>query len=723
MDVAMTDGPVDTPPRSLSTGALTETELETVTQLISYLTSNPFAYESHVQLINLLHQGFKNHVRPSSSHPGDPHTYDLLQDLHSARETMDSRFALGEDLWADWVEDRILLARSLDDRISIMELCQKAVDEEPCSTKLWLVYGEYMLSLCKSAQSGMDYRLSGIGSIPIKRFMSEEDRLVAQEVFTWPQMMSVWERGAQETQWRLNDSNLIWDSYTEILLHGLAASRSQAALEDLQARFVSRLQTPHATWDKTFQAYSTFTSMYNNAAYENAMVAASHISTEAKKKYSNREVMEIGLLRAQESNDRIAELKAFSDYLQWELEQSHKKNAFDFTLASALFQRANLRFPTNTEFWEGHAMLVNEEITHHPQQEMSTLPVLAKATRHCPWSGSLWFQYLLAAENNKLPYKEIELIKHKATSTGVLDAGGMEEVLKVHTAWCGFLRRRAFHRTSTDEDLDVAEVGIRSAIEDMETLGRQKYRKGYQGDPEYRLEKVYIKFLTQCRNWDGARQTYKDLVSRKGDSYDFWIRYYIWEMNTWSKLTYDETSGEYAKPTEATKVLQQAMRRQKMDWPEKIIETYQFHCEDHEDAEELQSSLSLIWKARKTVQKRRGKEANEAYEAAQAQAYQQQQQAQQDVAATYGDGDNGGKRKREDEANEGISKKARPGVIEQAEPQVEEQSLSAPSQLKRDRENATVVVKNLPANTTDTRLRQYFRDVSTTFQSFCVVIY
>ena len=53
----------------------------------------------------------------------------------------------------------------------------------------------------------------------------------------------------------------------------------------------------------------------------------------------------------------------------------------------------------------------------------------------------------------------------------------MEEILKVHTAWCSFLRRRAFMPDSTDEDQDVAEVGIRSAIEDMETLGHAKYGK------------------------------------------------------------------------------------------------------------------------------------------------------------------------------------------------------------------------------------------------------
>ena len=45
---------------------------------------------------------------------------------------------------------------------------------------------------------------------------------------------------------------------------------------------------------------------------------------------------------------------------------------------------------------------------------------LEKATRHCPWSGTLWAQYIIAAEIAKMPFPEIEDIKHRATSSGIL---------------------------------------------------------------------------------------------------------------------------------------------------------------------------------------------------------------------------------------------------------------------------------------------------------------
>lgn len=710
-DMAMNDGPAETPsPRRYSTKALSETDLQTVTQLVEHLAANPFAYDSHIQLINVLHQGLSNHSQVHS-----PASYDLLQDLQSARETMSSRFALGEDLWADWIRDQILLASSLENMISVMELCLKSVEEEPGSTKLWLAYGQWMLSLYKQANP-RDQRVSGMGAISVRYELSEEDRMVAREVFSWPQMMEVWKRAEQETRWRINDSHLIWDVWTELLMLELASSPLQDAINDTQYHFINRLQTPHATWDQTFQAYSNFVSRYDNAQYEVTMVTANRLGSDAKQTFSLREVREFEIMRASEKNDRDAELKAYSDYVDWELSQNRRKHIFKFELANAVYQRATLRFPSNSELWEGYAMFLVEEITAHRRRNISALSVLDKATRHCPWSGTLWSQFLLSAETSNLAFPDIGDIKHKATSSGLLDAGGLEEVLKVSTAWCGFLRRRAFHPDSTDEDMDVAEVGIRSAIEDMDNMGRTKYGTEYQGDPEYRLEKIYIRYLTQSRNWEGARESWRKLISKKGDSYEFWLRFYIWEMNTWSKLVYIETDpnggGRPFKPTEATKVLQQALRRPNLDWPEKIIETLQHHCEDNEDAEELQSSVAQVWKAKKAVQKRREKEAYVAYEKAQAEAFQQQQQASQDLASSLTDGQISSKRKREDTDEAGFSKKSRADVAQSVEPQVEEQYLAAPTALKRDRENATVLIKNLAPETTEKRLRQYFRDVS-----------
>jgi squamous cell carcinoma antigen recognized by T-cells 3 len=711
----MVDPPTQTPsPRHYSVNSLTEAQLQTIAQLVTYLTTNPFAYESHVQLVKLLHQGLVSYTDPQlpSTARGDPHMYDLLQDLRNAREAMNATFALGEDLWVDWIEDQQLLAKTLDHRITVIESCQKALDEESGSTRLWLLYADWMLSMYISANP-QDQRALDISKPTAKEVgYSEEDVALAQSVCSWQQMLEVWRQGVQDTKWRINDSHLLWDRYTELLMQDLGRSPSHETISAVKSHFIDRLQTPHGTWDQTFQMFSGFVSQYDNLNYEETMIAANRQGSDAKVKYALREFLEIKLRRASEESDRDAERKAFSEYIDWEMTQSRKGKIFSFELLNALYQRATLRFPTDTSLWEGFVMFINDEIISFGQ-EITALPVLNRATNHCPWSGTLWSQYLLVAERDNQPFPTMHNIKHKATSTGLLDAGDMPEVLKVYTAWCGFLRRHAFHDDSTDEDMDVAEVGIRSAIEDMETLGREKYGKNYQGDPEYRLQRIYIKYLSQCCNWEGARNAWKGLIATQGDSYDFWLRYYLWEMSTWGQLAYSESALNGSQPTKlsyATQVLQHALQRPKLDWPEKILETFQHHCEDHEDIEGLQAAVIQIWKARKVVATRREREAFQALEATSSHTLLHQEAPQADPVDS-GNGFKAGKRKRGDgiDGSEiGTPKKHRLEVSDGVKSAPGEAASSIP---KRDRENSTVIVRNLPYGTTETRVRQYFRDV------------
>ena len=719
-ELKMTDAPAQTPPRRTFTAtSLSEKDLETIAQLVEYLVENPYTYESHVQLVNLLHQGLVSHVYPTSSRiaMGDPYTYDLLEDLRQAREAMDARFAMGEDMWVDWLQDQQLLARTLDDRIGVMESCQRAVEEETGSTRLWKLYGDWMLSLFRNAHGKQQDNADPSGSTGQPQGWSEEDKLVGREVFGWQAMMEVWRRGMLETKWRIDDSHLIWDTYTELLMQEYT-NPSADAIATMKAHFVDRLQTPHATWDNTFQAFSTFISGYDNTAYEETMVATNQRGADAKHRYGMREVSEIALRRAREAGDRDTEWNAYAEYIDWELSPNRRKGLFSFELTNTLYQRAILRFPTSTSLWEDYVIFLTDEIGNNNQHGMC-LPVAERASRHCPWSGSLWSQHLLAAEREDRSFEDIGHIKHKATSTGLLDAGGMEEVLKVLTSWCGYLRRQAFRKDSTDEELDVAEVGIRSAIEDMEELGRKKYGEEYRGDPLYRLERIYIKYFSQSGSWDSARGVWRELIPRRGDSYEFWLRYYGWEMMTWGMLMQDGLDGvsvserRATTPKQATAVLHQALKRTNMDWPEKIMETFIHHCEDHENVEELQLAVVQVKKATKDTAKRREREA---LKSADVSTSQQQQNAEfqlnvnaDDVSAT------GGKRKREEEIEtktDVITKRLKPEIAHAEASPTEGLSTSASSLAKRDRENATVIVRNLPPNVTEKRVRQYFRDVS-----------
>lgn len=694
--IAMSDGR-DPSQRTYAATSLDPDAQTMATDLFRRISQNPHTHDAHVQFIGLLHAGFVNHVYPPNNPDvhGDPRRYDLLNDLKTAREEMDKLFAMGEDLWAEWIQDESMLAQDVDERIGVMELCRRSVDEEFGSTKLWNIYGEWVLYLYNSAhgETGIQW--------------TEEDRIIGREVFTWESVLEVWQRGADATKWRINNSHLVWDRLLDLYAQDIARGPSQEKINHLRGLYDVRLQTPHATWDETFQKFSGFISTYCNSKYEDIMAETVARAAEPKALYSAREEFEHRLAKAQESGDRTLEWTVYSEYIEWELARNRRKRGeFSFDLVNAIYQRAVLQFPTDVSLWEDYVMfLISESLHRHAST--TTISTLDRATRHCPWSGNLWSQYLLSSERENQSFNKISNIKHKATSTGLLDAGGLEEVLKVHVTWCSYLRRRAFLSDSTDEDIDVAEVGIRSAIESLQELGEKKYGPAYQGDPMFRLERIYIRFLSESGSWDSARETFRGLVARRGGSYEFWLAHYGWELICWSKFVQGEATVDAARrtpnPSYATAVLKQAIKRTDLDWPDKIFQTYITHCEDYEDSDELQLAVIETRKAMRAVNARREREAREAA------AAQQQQQQQWEAAMETATSPE--KRKREDEDAMPEPKKARSDEL--PVPSTEAAETAVESNLSRDRENATVMVKKLPKGTTEHAIRQFFRHSGT----------
>ncbi|KAL9114683.1 MAG: hypothetical protein Q9227_001361 [Pyrenula ochraceoflavens] len=688
-------------------------------QLAECLLESPHHYQSHFHMIKLLHQGYRNHLYPPSLPPGaqgNPQTYDLLNDLRLAREAMDKHFAIGEDLWADWLQDESMLAQTLDQRMMIMDKCQRAVEEEFGSVKLWVTYGEWMLHCYEF------YHTSSEASSD-NAVIAEEERLGGAEVFTWDLMMSVWEKAVNETRWRMPDSHLVWNRYIELFTKELERDLTSAKVQRIKELFEARLQVPHKDWDNTAQLFSTFLTTHMNHAYEETMVSTSQKAANAKAKWDAREILELKVLRAQESGDFNAEYQAFIEYIEFERMLINKKKG-SFHLKCAIYQRAELRFPSDESIWIDHALFVIDQSLRDFKYKPMVLPLLERATRHCPWSGSLWAQYLLTAEKRSLPYEEVQNIKNKATTTGLLEEAGLEEVLKVEMEWCNYLRRRAFRDDSTNDDLDIAEIGIRSSIENLQELGRKVYGKEYQGDPKNRLEYIYVKFLSQSRSWDTAREVFKGLIKTRGDRYDFWMRYYLFEMITWAKFTSD---GEFSKkesvPHYGTAVLRQAMKQTNLDWPEKIMQAYITHCEDHEEPEELQRAVIDVRKKGRIVFKQHQKQAEEAAALAASQAVEQNgveaihqtsnEAGHQPTAPLHPPMQNGtyaGKRKYDDgNLDEEPSKRAKPDRQESAE----HDQAPATKTLQRDRENATILIHNLPESVQEIRIRQYFRDCGT----------
>ncbi|KAJ5888545.1 hypothetical protein N7495_008586 [Penicillium taxi] len=685
-DIAMSDVPQESAQRNYVQTSLEPEAQQKATILFTEIQKNPHSYDAHVQFIGVLHAGFMNHVYPPNDPDmhGDPRLYDLLKDMRTAREEMDKLFAMGEDLWAEWLQDESMLAHSLDECIAVMDLCKRSVEEEYGSTKLWIVYGEWVLHIYEAG--------------PEK--WTEAERTKAREVFNIQTVLQVWQAAAEATKWRINDSHLVWDRLLDLYIRHFGPSPSPRENDQLLKFYQARLQIPHATWEETFIKFEEFIDVNYQRNCKRLVSSILH-DQRVRNCYASRAPFESRLSYAQACQDKTLEREVWSEYLLMEARQKRSKLELEtaFALLNSLYQRALLRFPVDVSLWEDLVMFLVDQSLHHANRPI--LATLDRATRHCPWSGDLWSQYLLSFEREERSFTEIAGIKHKATSTGLLDVGGIEEVLKVQAAWCGYLRRRAFLPDSLDEDMDVASVGIVSAKESLTELGTKIYGAAYQGDPLFRLERIHIRFLSESGSWDSAREIFKSLIAHRGTSYEFWLTYYQWEISAWSKFIQVEATADVSRrtsnPSYATAVLKQASKRKDLDWPEKIMQAYIAHCQDYEDTEELQIACILTRRTMKAVNAQRA-QAHEAAVAAAASAAQFAPPADKRKRLTEdNNGEPDGKKARSDEPVSAVE-------IEPVAP--------ASVEPVRDREGSTILMTNLPPDVTETKISEFFHLVS-----------
>ncbi|KAL1600650.1 Splicing factor [Paraconiothyrium brasiliense] len=681
--------------RNFAARALAPEHVDYLTQLDKSLSENPLDYYSHVNFVTTLHQGFQYHM--SAIDPGNPQSYELLPILQEAGVSMAKMYPLGETLWQYRLEDEKALATNVEDRMAVLELYKLATQDEPASAMIWVAYGEYLSHLlaCSWEQQ------------PPEQW-SEEERAIGRELFTPVLLQDVWRQGAENVKFNLQDSSLVWDRYIQFLQEDLDRSASNQEKQEKAMRITGiyreRLGQPHATWGETLSKYASFVSRIGGNA-EEAMEQAVQQNTHIKQQYTNREEFEFNLLKATQAGDKDAEYYALTRYLKWE---KKTMGVYSFPLVNALFERATLRFPVDSTLWEDHV----EFLIWQQDRSVDLLSVLERATRHCPWSGSLWSHRILTLEAEHREFNEIEGVKHTATRTGLLEHSDIEELIKVQIAWCGYLRRRAFDVKASEDDADIAEVGIRSALELVREVGMKKYGRDWPGDSRYRLERIHIKFWLQRGNPDESRQIFASLVKHHKDSYDFWYRYYIWEMVLWANTNNamrdkSNEGQQLLAPTRATAVLELGMQQlHTIDHPEPLIEMYVNHCEQHEGVLKVRSAQIERRRADRVVAIRKQKEEAAA-------AAKQSEQQQHSHAA-----DGSGKRKREDGVDGDLAaKKTKP--LEAGEAQLAANDIrhasEAPSDAgstsqKRDRENTTIIVQRLPQSATQTKIRQFFSD-------------
>lgn len=622
----------------------------------------------------------------------------------------------GEEGWLAYVDESVRNANDLEKRVNTVEVYKRAVGAEPGSLRLWLAYCNYFWSLWADSQS------------PVAGW-SEEEQMMGRELFSFGTALDLWQQGYEAIKYRIADSHLLWDRWVSLEMGLLAKTRTPEGVRRITHLYRNRLLTPHMTWDETSQAFSGFLNEYNRSAWEESMKETTANAQEVKRLITARDPFELKLKRAARSGDAEAEKQQMMDYLEWEMRQSKRNNdnpEIAMDLCRGLYARALTgHFATDDVVWHEYVVFLSSS-RNDTQSPAHLLDILRRAVQHCPWSGQLWNRYILCAEEAKLPFSDVESIKHAATSEDQLYKNGMESMIEMYMAWCGFLKRTAMDANAGDEAVDVADVGLAAALEDVAVVGKRLYGKDFQGDPKFRLERIYIQYLTEKKGAiEDARAQWNKLASAQvhADNHDFWFRYYMWEMLIFSSrphLTRSPTpqtaAAGFPVPTYATTVLSRAVSRTNIDWPEKVLEVYLQHCNDYEPPASVRTATDRVHKVNKEIRRRREQEQREK-EAAYVSYYGATSQAMQQPAGAVDESlqANDGKRKRDETNPEGetdattSNKRHKNGADEATISHADAQESSEQS-LKRDRENTTVLVQNLPADVTHGKVKQYFKD-------------
>ncbi|RPA77384.1 hypothetical protein BJ508DRAFT_378905 [Ascobolus immersus RN42] len=675
---------------------LTAEELAHIATLLTQVAENPFSYETQVEYITLLRRGLDLHRKSPNAHPS---RYPLWNDLKAARLGMLERYRLTEDMFAEWIEDENEAGTDWSEVKTIFDAALELEPEfyigpgAPSSTRLWKLYAEWTEEWARKVT---------------KRGNITPDEL---DMFNNDAVLSTWETAVEQTKGAIHDSDLVWNGYRDAMMRIVEQhpEKRDELIKHVFQAYENRLGVVHSTLSQTFTDLSTFVTDYFPAEdYESTMVNANKVYAATNKLWEDREIFEARIKNARLEGNIAEEWMAFAEYIEWEKQsylpkKTGRKNKAKATKQDRddcaqrvihLFERASLRWPTEPRVWEEmifYALENNSNVTKN-------IAMLGRAALSCPWSGSLWSILFNALETAFKPFETLSAVKDKAMESGILEnVGGKEEVLKLQVTWLNYQRRRATSQLSDEDEIELAELEVEQGAK---TYG--------SSDSNFRLDRIWISLLCDLDKVSEARDVWKGLVQLHGDSHQFWLRWYTWER-------------EFGEKKDVASLFNMAFQRidKKLDWPEKIVETWKEWVEDECDAEDIQNMLLKLRKHTASIAERRQKEAEQAAASgAQAEAVEAAPVAQPAVQAETMDvemGDGSGKRKFEDDTSEERdTKKAKsediPELPDAPNPELGKAPLPEASALKRDRENTTVIVRNLPADIEMVKVRQFFRD-------------
>ncbi|KAI0357377.1 RNA-binding protein Prp24 [Trametes cingulata] len=640
--------------------------LEALSGILERLTENPYDISLHAEHIRIA----------QSTHMDDQ--------VDSALEMMTAFWAAGEEVWLPLIQRKLEQSNleSPEDLRAILDVFSRA-EQDYLSIPILQKHLQFLVER-------------------YEHFAESESKPEGlEELFTPDWMHDTMTKVVSQGIGHLTKSHLLWDIQRDWELERLQntpAEEREQLVNIVEAMLLERLQQPHANFEETFQAYSSFTTNYKpQDQYESLLVKASKMRARSVKGFHLREELEASLERSNFS------LEGYAYYIAAE----RRRKTPDIFVVKTLYERAiteaaRRRFAgeSNAEealrsFWTGYADFLRTQDVEGEQ----LLLTFRRGLRSVPASGEFIARYMRFLERSMESDEavtEIRAVYDKSQSVAPLQSDVEQLVATV-------LARAAFEKRLVEAGKS-GEQGFDTLVE-LLMDGIARVRKASKaGDPRLRLEKYFSAICT-------------DLADLQANAVVLWedaAKHYKTSYLAWT--SYTDVLTKQHMYEDARKVFRDIAMKN-LDWPEAIWEAWISFEQLYGTVEELEDALDRIERAQTQVNARRAKEAEKAQLAA-AQLIAETQASTVPVAEapvpaqtepasqpTAMDVDSasvteaGSKRKAEDEGSPESSKKAR----------VEEQ----PVKLKRDRENCTVFVADLPAGVQEDELATLFKDCGT----------
>ncbi|EGG01898.1 uncharacterized protein MELLADRAFT_91734 [Melampsora larici-populina 98AG31] len=618
-----------------------------------------------------------------------------IEELSQARNLMSEYFPVRDDFFLEWINDLMASQEDPYDPNSVeavLELYQQASSYAffPTieSARLQYVIGLYYHARGLEQPTG---DLATLMEESINETKMEEDSVNGvktaeqsplKDLLTDDKVREVAVDVLDKMGYHLVESSKIWNAWALYEFDTLQKDWGSDAIARFKLFLQSRLRVPHLESDQTFQLYSNFITKHENESYEEEMVAVNELYSPARQQKQDREVHESQLRKS------IYSAEAYIKYLAWE---TTTKNT-NFNLVSTLFERAIHDHPNSVEIWGEYFRYLDPSWA---------ICAARRAIRTTPWSGEIWeaaIRTFMNQERNGQTAESVEELCDKAINSKFLEQD-VEAIVAFSIGRADFHRRRldAYLAAGGVDNVEQVDALMQATVKALNYgIDHVKKVPNQFGDPACRLEKYLTALLEHHGREDDAAKVWQKATKQYRESYSIWI----------SAADYEIRRGDLKRAREYYK----KAANSKLDYPEYLLQawiTFEHHYGSLEDLEYAVTKTNNLMKGIAARRKRELEQQSGLLQQTSDQSRPIEISETKDLPKASAEVDTEVKKRKAEAAddipNGGEEKRARFDSAPARNVEGEE--------LKRDRENSTVLVGCLPSNVTEANIKQLFRDV------------